>query len=90
MRHESIEISKLAVRRDLGSATRAGRMTKQAHSTTAEEATAVIDEAFAGFQSPVTTPALVSNIASQLRALDRQREQLAHLLRSVEASSISG
>jgi hypothetical protein len=64
--------------------------------------TAVIDEVFAGFHridsrpAPKTAPTLgrqivnphlVVRLSEQLAALDRQREQLAQLLRSIDATA---
>lgn len=54
----------------------------------------VMDEAFASFVGPIgdrTRPpvdrTLVKTLAAQLAALDRQREHLAELLRSIEVDS---
>jgi len=51
-----------------------------------------IDEAFAGFAPPaphVLPQRLIADLSSQLEALDREREQLSKLLRSIDAASIS-
>jgi hypothetical protein len=61
---------------------------------------AVIDEAFAGLSSSDVmgegsqdrqplNQTLVAEIATQLAALDRQREQLAHLLESVNLTTLA-
>jgi hypothetical protein len=49
----------------------------------------VVDEAFAEYAHAVTRE-LVSDIAAQLKTLDRQRDQLSRLLQSVDVDTISG
>jgi hypothetical protein len=62
----------------------------------------IIDEAFAGFDGVhcptsgrgmgarrMMKPALVSDLAAQLVAIDRQRERLAQLLQSIETNSVA-
>lgn len=43
-----------------------------------------VDEAFAHFASDSSSRSLAAQITSQLEALDRQREQLVQLLRTIE------
>src|SRR5262245_25675106 len=50
---------------------------------------AAIDEAFAASDvAPLSQRSLVRDLSDQLAALDRQREQLAHLLRSIDADAL--
>jgi hypothetical protein len=80
---------------------RAERINRSNHAGSIPEASAV-DEAFARFDgirasdSPqgiadgrMMKQALVSDLAAQLAAIDRQRERLARLLASVEKTSLT-
>jgi hypothetical protein len=98
MRHDPIEIAMA------GSSTRrraAGRATKFSSAGSKGEP-CVIDEAFARFDGiddstsrgrngdrRMMKDSLVSDLAAQLEAIDRQRERLVRLLQSVETNSIA-
>jgi hypothetical protein len=98
MRQETIEIaiSGPRMRRRLA------EKTNKPHDAASTTEPTVIDEAFARFDATHTTPqrdgssdgrtmkrALVSDLAAQLEAIDRQRERLVKLLQSIETSSIA-
>lgn len=94
MRHEPIEFGLTGTSsrtRGMRRMTRSARVT--APDTTAKCAVPeILDEAFAGFAS--SSPhrlehGLVAGLSAQLEALDRQREQLSRLLRTIDADSIS-
>ena len=61
-------------------------MTQVAGAEVMDEAFARFDDAADGRKSPPVDQTLVATLAAQLEALDRQREHLANLLRSVEVS----
>jgi hypothetical protein len=93
MRHEPIEFGlagkKARARHALQAARGAGSFTKTQRGSTEVE---VVDEAFAGFSPRGNAPlnrGLVAELSAQLAALDRQREQLSQLLRSIDADSVA-
>ena len=95
MRHEPIEFGVVNTHSRAGRDRRTRRLARPANLYASDEtkqpAAAVIDEAFAGFAQPHgqrIEPGLVAALASQLEALDRQREQLSHLLRSIDADRV--
>jgi hypothetical protein len=98
MRQEPIEI---AIARPMTRCRLAEKTGKPRDAASTTEPT-VIDEAFARLDATHTTPerdgpsdgrimkrALVSDLAAQLEAIDRQRERLVKLLQSVETNSIA-
>jgi hypothetical protein len=103
MRHETIEFGRVRKATRGRRAVRMAEAGRTATATTTlPSRTAVIDEVFAGFHRIDSRPAdktaaapgpqmvnhlLTIRLAEQLAALDRQREQLAQLLRSVDATA---
>ncbi len=99
MRQEPIEIAMAGTGARKRPAARTTANTQSARST---NDACVVDEVFARFDGPSganakSEPAdrrlmkqeLVSDLAAQLEAIDRQRERLAQLLQSIETNSIA-
>ena len=90
MRHDAVEIGmfhKAARRRDTKRMMRKFISANAPATQAVSPPTDVLDEAFAGLSRDEQKPnslAVVSQLAEQLAALDRQREQLARLLRDIE------
>ena len=92
MRDEPIEIGMVGIAaRKEGGRRRAMSQTFKRTRTAKENdavATAAVDEAFAITESRPTHWTLIKNLSAQLEALDRQREQLAQLLHSIDADML--
>lgn len=96
MRHDAIEIG-LVGKAPRPRYTRRVLQTSMAARQPAAEvagsapATTALDEAFAGMsrEKRPNSLAVVTQLAEQLQALDRQREQLAKLLREIEDSPLA-
>ncbi len=94
MRHDPIEIglaSKAVRRRGAKRMLRTILATQQPAAAGSIPATDALDEAFAGMSRDERRPrnlAVVTQLAEQLEALDRQREQLARLLRDIEVTTL--
>jgi hypothetical protein len=95
MKHEPIEIrlaAKISRRRDAKRLLRTSMAARQLESEAAAPATDVLDEAFAGLSRDERGPknlSVVTQLAEQLEALDRQRERLAKLLRDIEVAPLA-
>ena len=95
MRHEPIEIglaNKTVRRRDAKRLVRTSMAARQLASEAAAPAAVARDEAFAGLTHDAERPkrlAVVTQLSEQLEALDRQREQLAKLLRDIEVAPLA-
>jgi uncharacterized membrane protein YqiK len=95
MRHDPIEIGlagKTARRRDAKRMIRTSMAARQLAAEAEAPATDALDEAFAGLSRDERRPkslSVVTQLAEQLEALDRQRAQLAQLLRDIEVTALA-
>jgi hypothetical protein len=94
MRHDTIEIGlvgKAPRRRDTKRMMRTSMVARQLEVENSAHANDALDEAFAGMtrEERPKSLAVVTHLAEQLQALDRQREQLAKLLREIEDTSVA-
>lgn len=95
MRHDTIEIvfpGKSVRRRDAHLLTRPRTASDEREAAVEAPASDARDEAFAGLSRDERRPKdlfVVTQLAEQLEALDRQRGQLARLLRDIEATKLA-
>jgi hypothetical protein len=95
MRHEPIEIGlagKIARRRDAKRLVRTSMAARQLAMEASAPAAEARDEAFAGLSHDAQRPkrlAVLTQLSEQLEALDRQRDQLAKLLREIEVAPLA-
>jgi hypothetical protein len=95
MRQEPIEIglaAKIARRRDVKRLVRTSMAARQLAAKAGAPAADARDEAFAGLSRDAERPkrlAVVTQLSQQLEALDRQREQLAKLLRDIDVTKLA-
>jgi hypothetical protein len=93
MRHDAIEIEfpgKAVRRRDAERMLPFSKGSGQFEKAALKPASDARDEAFAGMSQEARRPrnlSVVSQLSEQLLALDRQREQLAKLLRDIEITT---